>query len=56
MRNPEGMVFEWIRTYRKIFKSALVYLENTNIFFIINILNNNDFAHNNENKNFITQI
>ena len=22
----QGMIFEWIRTYREIFKSALVYL------------------------------
>ena len=26
MRNFQGMIFKWIRTYREIFKSALVYL------------------------------
>ena len=26
MRNFQGIVFTWIQTYRKIYKSALVYL------------------------------
>ena len=27
MRNFQGIVFIWTQTYKKIFKSALVYLE-----------------------------
>ena len=29
MRNFQDIIFIWIETYRKIFKSALVYLKNT---------------------------
>ena len=28
MKNFQGIIFAWIRTYRNIFKSALVYLQN----------------------------
>ena len=26
MRNGHGMIFKWIRTFKEVFKSALVYL------------------------------
>ena len=32
MRNFQGSIFIWIRTYREIFNSTLVYLEGHNGF------------------------
>ena len=53
MQNFEGIiVFTWTQTYREIFKSALVYLEDSGRKFSFITINNVNTCENNVAQSF----